>query len=741
MNYFARLSVCLFGVVAMLFVAAFQSAHARELEEVVVTAQKQEQSLQDVPIAVSALSQEKIHRTDTHDLATVAIQVPGLSFSPFSPGQNIVTLRGAASNDDGAGTDSSVAVFVDDVYLGRISNINPEMFDLERIEVLRGPQGTLYGKNTVGGALNVVSTRPDTEEFGGKFKINVGNYSRFDAGVVFTGPLGAGWAGKIALSNRERNGWVYNPSLDQDQKNDQARGFRAQLLYEGSNIEMLYSIDYNDLDVLDMGRVPLASDYNNNRGGANPAVFRAGFEDVCGNVDGSDCVAGLVDGYAEREAGGISAKITWHINDSFDFISITGYRESKSDWNMDSSGSPNLALIDDILDDTEQFSQEFRVLGQVSDFWDFVVGAWYLNERTDRSECFDLSLGSDCSVVVNGANDGSDYYRQDNETKSLALFGQFNLNFTEQWQLSLGGRFSEEEKSIDNIAIAGNFVIINQTFRNEREESWSAFTPKVSVRYTPWDHTSFYLSVAQGFKSGGFAAAPQEEAATEPLDQEEVVSVELGVKTEPVPNVRFSAALYSAEYEGLQIQSFGPRPGCVEDEDTEQVECFGGFRTFNAGDAEIQGLEAELTWLATDDLTLSAFVSIVDSEFGETEVPNSPFSNQEGQDLVRTPDLTWGLSVDYVYPLPNGSKLAFRFNHNFVDDQRGELAPYAIQYAYRLWDGRVEWTSTGGLVELALWGKNLANETYLSHLYTIAGSVTGVYGDPRMYGMSATFRY
>lgn len=744
----AVLSVaCAVVLVAVGGVVSFVSAapvQARDLEEVVVTAQKRAESLQDVPIAISALDQSVIEKTDTHGLADIAVQVPGLSYTPFSPGQNIVSLRGVASNDDGAGTDSSVAIFVDDVYLGRISNINPEMFDLERIEVLRGPQGTLYGKNTMGGALNIVSTRPNLDEFEGKVKLNLGNYSRFDAAGLFTGPLSESWAAKLSFSRRKHNGWVDNPTLNQAQKNDDTTAYRLQFLYDGSDVDLLFSADYNDLDILDMGRVPAASNYNNNRGGANPATFRAGFEAVCGNVSGRDCVAGAIDGYARRTGRGVSAKVNWTINDIFEFVSITAFRDSHSDWNMDSTGSPDLELIDDILDETDQFSQEFRLLGDVSDFWNFVAGFWFLRERTDRAECFDLNRvpGTDCTVVnADGTNDGSDYYRQSNETESAAVFAQFDLNFTEEWQLSLGARLTEETKSISNIAIAGNFVIINNTFQNEKEETWSAFTPKVTLRYAPWNHTSFYLSITEGFKSGGFAAAPQAEIATEPLDQEEALNFEIGVKSDPRANFRIAAALYRTDYEGLQIQAFGPRPDCVEDPNTMETECFGEFRTFNAGDAEVIGLDVESTWLPTDNMLITWFVGIMDSEFGETNVPNSPFSNQDGQDLIRTPELKYGFAMDYTLPFSGGSQLVFGVSHTYVDDQRNELAPYAIQYAYRLWDARLTWISPHKSVELTAWGKNMADEEYIAHLYTIAGSVTAVYGDPRMYGVSGTFRF
>ena len=799
MKFTTKSLICMVSTIAVSGLLGYLPAHARDLEEVVVTAQKRVESLQDVPLAISALNTATLERTDSHGLGDIAHQVPSLTFSAFAPGQNIVSMRGASSNDDGAGTDSSIAIFVDDVYLGRISNINPEMFDLERVEVLRGPQGTLYGKNTLGGALNIVSIRPNSEKFEGKIRITFGDFSRFNTAALFNGPLSDRWSGKIAFSKRERNGWVNNPSLSQDQKDENSSAWRGQLLYEHNDFSVLFTADYNKSDVLDMARVPLASDYNSNRGGPNPATFRDAYVGVCGGRIERECAAGIVDGYSKTTGGGVSAKVNWVINDQLELVSITAYRENEADWNMDSAGAPTFALIDDIFDETSQFSQEFRLLGNMGEFWDFVAGFWFLRENTDRTECFDRSLDSDCThatAVLNAAgdmvsSDESDFYNQDNETKSVAVFANFNLNFTEQWQLSLGARFTSEEKDIQNISINGEQMspdIIQETFENRREESWDAFTPKVAVRYTPWDHTSFYLSLASGFKSGGFAAAPQNEAQTEPLDQEDAVSFEIGVKSEPRSNLRILASLYHTEYEGLQIQTFGDGSlsngdVCVRDlplvdnagnpirdnmGNQAVQDCFGSFRTFNAGDAEATGLEAEITWLVTDNFTLSGYFSATESEFGETEIENAvvrqvrtdasgnvvmdaggdpvvdiltDYRDQNGQDLLRTPELQYGINAEYTVPFSNGSNLRFNFDYTFNDDERGTLAPYGLQYSYRLYDASVAWTSASGNIELLFWGKNLGDETYLEHIYTIAASVTGVYGDPRFYGVTGTFKF
>jgi iron complex outermembrane receptor protein len=189
------------------------SAESNVLEEVTVTAQRRSESLQTVPIAITAVTAADMERNGVHALGTLATQVPGLTFSPYAPGQNIVALRGVSSNDDGAGTDNSVAVFVDDVYLGRVSNINPEMYDVDRVEVLRGPQGTLYGKNTIGGAINIISSRPNTSNLDIKATADFGNYDRHNFSGLITGPITSNWAGKFVVSTRAADGWVDNVVL------------------------------------------------------------------------------------------------------------------------------------------------------------------------------------------------------------------------------------------------------------------------------------------------------------------------------------------------------------------------------------------------------------------------------------------------------------------------------------------------------------------------------------------------
>ena len=482
---------CSIALAISLFCAG--PVQARDLEEIVVTAQRRAENLQDVPSAVTALSDTVIERADIHDLADIATRIPGLTFSPFSPGQNIVALRGASSNDDGAGTDNSVAVFVDDVYLGRVSNINPEMFDIERIEVLRGPQGTLYGKNTIGGAINVVSRKPGLEALEGKVRLNVGNYQRREVSGLLSGPLHDRWAAKASFSYRKRDGWVDNVYLNKKQKDDDVVALRGQLLYSGERLEALFGADFNRLDVEDMARTPIATGEP-----GDPAFWAANVPgshaDLC-KGRGSGCSAGPIDGYAKREAWGLSMKLNWNPA-AGELVSITAYRENQADWNMDSTGTPASPLPplfnqinDDILDETEQFTQELRWVSGVGDKLDYIAGLWFLREETDRTECFDNDVQtSDCTPTADGG--ATDWYRQANETTSYAAFGQVDWMLAQGWELTVGGRYSYDKKQIENDAIAGDFVVINQTFSNSVSENWSAFTPRLSLAYTPNDNAT-----------------------------------------------------------------------------------------------------------------------------------------------------------------------------------------------------------------------------------------------------------
>ncbi|MCG8505247.1 MAG: TonB-dependent receptor plug domain-containing protein, partial [Sphingomonadales bacterium] len=233
------------------------SARGSTLEVIIVTSERREGNLQNVPVAVSAFSTETIERADISHPIDIANRVPSFTFSPFAPGQAVFSLRGISSNDDGAGTENSVAVFLDDVYFGRISNSAFDFFDAERVEVLRGPQGTLYGKNAIGGALNIVSKKPSTEDFDARLRVMLGNFNTRNIGGYASGPLAGNFAAKVSFALRKHDGYVTNILTGNDLADQDSLSVRGQLLWQTENTEVMLTGWTQDEDNSDMGRIPL----------------------------------------------------------------------------------------------------------------------------------------------------------------------------------------------------------------------------------------------------------------------------------------------------------------------------------------------------------------------------------------------------------------------------------------------------------------------------------------------------
>lgn len=692
------------------------------LDEIVVSVQFRKENLQTIPLAVSVVTGETIEKDGVVDLQGIAQRVPGLTFSPFSPGQNIISLRGVSSNDDGAGTDNSVAVFVDGVYSGRVSTVNPDIFDLESAEVLRGPQGTLRGKNTIGGAILYNTKKPNQDEFQAKIRGTYGNYNRREVAGFLTGPLGKGWAAKGSFSYRKRDGYVNNVVLNKKEKNDDQQSYRGQVAYEGERLNILFSGDYSKLNVEDMARTPLTGNHGL---AGNVAAYQA----VCGLKINPRCSANPSDGFAKNKSYGGSIHINYDLGFA-DATSITSYHENRSKWEMDSIGAL-FPLTDIIIDATDQITQELRLAGDVANF-NYVGGLWYSNEKTDRTEIFDFLSDRNFS--------GSDRYRQKNKTNSFAVFGQVDWSMSDRWRITLGGRYSNDHKSIDNFANAGDFVIINTTFQNSRSKSFDGFTPRVAISYTLNDTSTIFASFSQGFKSGGFAAAPTNIAATNPLKPEHATNYEIGYKGDILNNtLRVNIAAFYTRLKNIQYQSFGPLPGNT----------FGEFRTSNLRRARSYGVESEITWAPIDNFTVSFVYGYLNAKYTDAKIFNSLSPNQNGLDLVRSPHHKASIDANYVIPTQIGN---FEVNANwrYTGRQRGEVdydviggkrVPYAFQPKFNLFDSRVSWSIPSERVELAGWVRNAFDKTWVSHIYTIGGDVIGVFGDPRMYGVTLTLKY
>ena len=749
-------------IVVLVCVLLPMAAAAQKIEEIVVTATHRAENLQDVPVTVTALSGDMLAKADIFDAATVAFHVPGMAYGEFAPGQALISLRGINSADDGAGLDNSVALFLDGVYIGRNASINFDMFDLERLEVLRGPQGTLFGRNAIGGAINVITQKP-SDEFSAKLGGTVGNQGILRYQGYVSGPISDNVAGKIVLNHREHDGFVDNLILNEKQQNEDQTSIRGQLRFATDSSEWLLSADWMEDDRDDMGRTPLVD-----RAPLSAILAANGVTRPRQNASSRP-------GFSMREASGISLQGDFTFDRGL-LTSITAFRNAETDWEMLSVGAPlgGIGLpfdevVDDIVEDIDTFSQEFRWTSDLGGNFEYTAGVYFFTEDTDRTEIFRITRAGSYDDPANPlrltdigdqAIIGNEYARTANETTSIALYGEGTWLLNDRWTVKAGARITRDEKDylaesvncdlvaandpsivgtrFENFAacggVGGSLNVIAEAFLVTPSDDWSDFSPRVAVQYRPNDQFMVFGSVSKGFKSGGFAGSQGvESAASTPVDPETAINYELGFKGDLADDtLRLNLTAFFTDYEDLQIVRFGPVPGST----------FGTFITTNIGSADILGLEAEFTWYATDNFLFSGNVAILDTEANDLiiETTGGPF-DASGSELRQAPELSYNLQATYSLPTQAGN---WEFNAAFshVDEQITDYVfPGTVIQEQDLLDARIGWTSNDERWDVSVWGKNLTDEDYISHSYVIGPGVIGVWGAPATYGVTVNFNY
>ncbi|MBL4673984.1 MAG: TonB-dependent receptor [Arenicella sp.] len=749
-----KLSSLAIGV-GLAMTAATPALAKQQLEEIIVTAQYRAQSIQDVPISITAIGSEELEAANIFDAGSLAVNVPGLSYGEFAPGQALISLRGVNSADDGAGLDNSVALFLDGVYIGRGAGINFDLFDLERIEVLKGPQGTLFGRNAIGGAISVVTEKP-SQEFSGKAAVTVGNEGILRYQGLVSGGITDKLSGKLVVNHREHDGFVRNVLLGLDLQDEDQSTVRGQLLWEGENSEWLLSADHFEDERADAGRVPIAGPFFEN--GVAPSV----------GLTGPLQNTSPVEGFSDRETGGIS------LQGDIDFGSgkittITAIRSVETDWELPSIGAPigadlaagvfGIDVIDDIEEEIDTFSQEFRWTSQSDSSFNYVVGAFFLIEDTDRREQFRLDRNTQAtgqSVV------GNEYTRTENETTSYALYGQGTWDINPKTTLSFGGRYSRDDRDYrasaincdgsdeaivaagfadnSNCVFGGNRVqgslnIINEVFIREADVDFDDFSPMASLQYRPNENTMYFGTVSTGYKSGGFAGSQGvASAATNVVNPEQVTNFELGFKGDFLDNtLRFNATAFVSDYEDLQVVRFGPVPNSD----------FGSFQTTNIGSADLSGVELDFIWYASDRIKFSGNYAYLDTEANDLVLQGANGSSDfSGLALRQAPEHSYSFTANYNLPTAHG-EYDFRLQYSHVDEQHFDFPTITETIADEvdLLDLRINWVSSDEKYQLTLWGQNVTDEEYITHAFRIGPGSIGVYGAPATFGVTGTVNF
>lgn len=709
------------------------TASAPALEEIVVTAQKREERLQDVPVAISAVSGADLAASRVTDLYTLAARVPWVNMTQDSAVSQQLNIRGVVSvklND--ASAEPSVGLFVDEVYIPRMGSAFTDFFDLERIEVIRGPQGVLLGKNVVGGALSVVTAKPSFTTSGG-LTASFGNFDSLMANGYVTGALSDNIAARAAFQVRDHSGYNRNVLLKRDLDDLESYQARVQFLYENADQQLraLLSLDYGHDE--SNGTIRAAID--------DPAIPGTGslgaYRDANGLHPREDMSPQAE--YVKRRSVGASLRVDWDGLESATLTSITAFRDSKAEWgyNQIGFGSPP-SIVDTFVFQTETpqtFSQELRLTSD-SDATglDWLIGAYY--EHDDVGRPYQHIASTDSTLAVFS---GHSYYDASAKVDTAALFGQLGYEFDNGLKLTGGLRYLRDEKSgrkdVTCIDDGGDGSCVTPLrgptgthWVANYGKTWDAVTGQGVIEYKFDDSVMVYGSIAQGFKGGGWDfIPPTPEAATIAFDPEHVINYELGLKSDYLEQrLRLNTALFYMDYSDLQAQRTDLTCLCLI--------------TSNAGSARIRGIELEVTAAATRHLTLNAAVTALDPEY--LDYDDKAGHVYDGNTMQRTPKFKY--NVGLVYAADVGSWPAgLEARVNYTHQSKIYWGPDNVSYepGYGLLDASFRLQPPGRDWAVTLWGKNLADELYSQLGLPFLGDLVEVWGPPRTYGLDVTFSF
>lgn len=705
------------------------------VEEIIVTARKREESLQDVPISISAYSAEDIDAKSLNSLKELAQFTTNFSFSshPTSASSGaIIYIRGVGQPDSNVFWDPGVGVYLDGVYIGRMQGLDFNLLDLERVEILRGPQGTLFGKNTIGGAINVVSAKP-LDEFDGNFEFTTGRYDRIDVKGSINIPLVPGkLAAKFSVLTRNRDG--YGTRIDYLTGNktgemgdiDSLAG-RAMLRWTPSEtVDVLLAIDSSRSrengpphKLVKTGQPGLVSLLNN--------FIDPDYGDIF--VTEGDYTSFATGGNTnELDTLGVTLTVDWDFGD-WAFRSLTSYREVETFHLVDPDGSP-YTLLDSIqIVDQDQFSQEFQFSGvSLDDRLDWVFGLYYFEEDAFGHRHADIyldvfdAIGLDISATSNTRN----------RVESRSVYGQSTFTFNDKLSMTTGLRFTEDDKDVTGERFRPRTGIIDSPLNTE-SDSWDAITGRIGFEYRWAENMMTYVSAARGFKSGGINGESRSLADFQPFDPEFIWTYETGFKSDLIDDrLRLNTALFYSDYKNIQFRVFRADP------DT------GLFITYvdNAAAARLMGFEFDLTAIPAPGLELNLGLGFIDAEYRDIDPDNSDITS--ATKLVETPKWTVNLSGEYLKSLGDWGDIIGRLDYVYKAKINHDVAnnPIALQGAYGLFNGRLTFENADGNWSISVFGTNLTDERYILAGIDFTKSLGFAdiqYARPREWGIS--FRY
>ena len=696
----------------------------RGIEEVIVTAQKRAENLQDVPVAISVFSGDNLISFGADNAQALQNLTPGLVFNNSSAISQPY-LRGVGTRFANNGLEASIATYVDDRYIARSTATAFNFVDIERVEVLKGPQGVLFGRNAAGGAIRVI-TKDVTDDLEGNLTGSVGNYGYYSLSGILNLPVSDTFGARFSAVTRQRDGFADNLSpiglSELDDEDFQA--FRGKFRWDMSErIAANLSLSYwqrNDAggnETIDRSAPAL-----------NTGISRGGI-----SGESLDKVATIIN---EKDDGDeFSAQLRFDVDfQKFDFVSISTYSDYEMKFASDGDGT-SAPVFDSYIDENEEaYSQEFQLISNNESNWDWLMGTYFYKSDADYELQLDVGLPSRVSPGF-----------QNMQTTALAVFGQTTWHRDDRWSLTIGGRWSYEEKKATTLASPTAITIVGGIpFRDKHD--WSEFTPKATIEYK-LDNSLVYFTFSRGFKSGGYNySAP----ANTVLEPEILDMYEIGFKGDFVDQkMRLNASAYYYDYSDLQVSRAAIDAGTTV--------------TQNASNSTVMGLDVDLIWLATENLTITAGLNILDSEYKDypdatAKVFNAALTGNplaagmldvpfdaNGHSLLRAPDWSAFLSIAYDFHVGKATLPAV-ISYSYKDDYDFDFIAHPLsmgmrQKGYGLINARVSLIFPGVNWELSVWGNNITDEEYFDDLVGNSAGIRGSYGVPRTFGLDVSFNW
>ena len=698
-RWIARLAAFLTACGAMPGVVCAEESAAASLEEVVVTARKREESLQETPVAVTAIGAESLEQNRIVDFMDLHNMAPSVHIAPYTgnrAGPNLF-IRGMGALATQITKDYATAIYIDDVPVGRGNALGTEIADLERIEILRGPQGASYGRNTTAGAVKFITAKPEND-FSFEQKLDLGNYDRFASRTRVNVPVTDRLYTRIVYARASKDGWVKNanevlPNQIDFNADDDSEALRwSTRLRATDNLTVDYSLDRSTLI------------YGN--------VFFQVVSAFSGRQEETSAPLGLSPSRADVKGHNLTA--TWDLG-SAEIKSVTGYREMDSEvyqTYIDAFKQHNLT-------DQHQASQELQIVGDMARV-KYVAGLFYFKEAGTERMLSTFAPTLFDSWAVKASSESEAVYGQATWTPAI-------LN--DQLDLTVGARYTRDTRKATKTFIQSGFLPGANGTVVHGDRSFSEVTPTFTAQYSFSDAVNGYATVAKGYRAGGFNTQSTVVGFARGFDPEEVVSYELGVKSELLDRrLRLNVAAFLNKYSDIQVDQ-QRTPTIFTD-------------TLNAAKSEVKGFELEASAVLTHGLSANLFYSYMDGKF-DTYLDNG-VDYAAIKTMPRLPKGQGGVGLTYSLQVPDYGELVCNLDYKWQREQFTGVDRWTLTPGYHLWNASVQLpvTQVGdrGELRLVAWGKNIADEKY-RYATNNLGRISTQYGEPRTMGLSLIFEY